>query len=62
MKSLSNYQWYFSQNQNKKNFNLYGNTKDPKKLEQSQEGINEVAHYRKQHMEVAQKTKDRVTT
>ena len=30
MQSLSNYQWHFSQNQNKKKFfNLYRNTKDP---------------------------------
>ena len=29
MKFLSNYQWYFSQKQNKKFHNLYGNTKDP---------------------------------
>ena len=27
--SLSNCQWYFSQNQNKKFKNLYGNTKEP---------------------------------
>jgi len=31
MQSLSNYQWYFSQNQNKKFHNSYGNTKDPEK-------------------------------
>ena len=30
MQSLSNYQWHFSQNHNKKFYNLYGNTKDPK--------------------------------
>ena len=29
MQSLSNYQWHFSQNQNKKFYNLYRNTKDP---------------------------------
>ena len=29
MQSLSNYQWHFSQNWNKKFLNLYGNTKDP---------------------------------
>ena len=28
MQSLSNYQWHFSQNQNKKFHSLYGNTKD----------------------------------
>ena len=27
MQSLSNYQWHFSQNQNKKFHNSYGNTK-----------------------------------
>ena len=31
MQSLSNYQWYFSQNQNEKFHNSYGNTKDPEK-------------------------------
>ena len=30
MQSLSNYKWHFSQNQNKKFHNSYGNTKDPK--------------------------------
>ena len=30
MQSLSNYQWHFSQNENKTLHNLYGNTKDPK--------------------------------
>ena len=30
MKSLSNYQWHFSQNNIKKFHNSYGNTKDPK--------------------------------
>ena len=30
MQSLSNYQWHFSQNQNKKFHNSYGNTKYPK--------------------------------
>ena len=34
-KSLSNYQWHFSQNQNKKFHNLYGNTKDPEQPKQS---------------------------
>ena len=29
MQSLSKFQWHFSQNENKKIFNLYGNTKDP---------------------------------
>ena len=29
MQYLSNYQWNFSQNQNTKFHNLYGNTKDP---------------------------------
>ena len=29
MQSLPNYQWHFSQNQGKKCFKLYGNTKDP---------------------------------
>ena len=29
MRSLSNYQWHFSQNQNKKFHNSYRNTKDP---------------------------------
>ena len=32
---LSSYQWHFSQNQNKKNHNFYGNTKDPEKPKQS---------------------------
>ena len=27
---LSNYEWHFSQNENRKFYNLYGNTKDPK--------------------------------
>ena len=30
LQSLSNYQWHFSQNLNKKNLNSYGNTKDLK--------------------------------
>ena len=34
---LSSYQWHFSQNQNKKNHNFYGNTKDPEKPKQSWE-------------------------
>ena len=29
MQSLSNYQWYFSQNQKKRIQNLYGNKRDP---------------------------------
>ena len=29
MQSLSNHQWHFSQNWNKKFHSLYGNTKDP---------------------------------
>ena len=29
MQSLSNYEWHFSQNENKKFQNLYGDTKDP---------------------------------
>ena len=29
MQSLANYQWHYSQNQNKKFYNLYGSTKDP---------------------------------
>ena len=29
MQSLSNYQWHFTQNQNKKSDNTYGNTEDP---------------------------------
>ena len=29
VQSLSNYQWHFSQNENKKFYNLCGNTKDP---------------------------------
>ena len=29
MPSLSNYQWHFSKNWNKKFHNSYGNTKDP---------------------------------
>ena len=28
MKSLSNYQWHFSQNSNKKLYNVYGDTKE----------------------------------
>ena len=32
-----NYQWYFSQSWNKKIYNLYGNTKDPKQPKQSWE-------------------------
>ena len=35
MKSLSNYQWHSSQNQNKKFYSLYGNTKDPEQPKQS---------------------------
>ena len=34
---LSNYQWHFSQNLNKKIDNSYGNTKDPKQTKQSWE-------------------------
>ena len=30
VQSLSNYQWHSSQNYNKKFYNSYGNTKDPK--------------------------------
>ena len=30
IQSLSNYQWHFSENYNKKILNLYGNIKDPK--------------------------------
>ena len=30
MQSLSNHQWYFPQNWNKKFYNFYGNTKDSK--------------------------------
>ena len=37
MQALSNYQWQFSQNQDKKFYNLYGNTKDPKLQKQSWE-------------------------
>ena len=37
MRSLSNYQWHFSQNQNKKFHNSYGNTKDPEQPKQSRE-------------------------
>ena len=35
MLSLSNYQWLFAQNQNKKIHNSYGNTKDPEQPKQS---------------------------
>ena len=34
MQSLSNYQWHFSQKQNKKSQNLYGNTEDPEQPKQ----------------------------
>ena len=37
MQSLSNYQWHYSQNQNKKLHNSYGNTKNPKQPKQSLE-------------------------
>ena len=33
--SLTNYQWHFSQNQNKKFYNLCGNTKDPEQQKQA---------------------------
>ena len=35
MQSLSNYQGHFSQNHNKKFYNLYGNTKDHEKPKKS---------------------------
>ena len=35
MRSPSNYQWHFSQNQNKKFHNSYENTKDPEQPKQS---------------------------
>ena len=37
MQSLSNSQWYFSQNQIKKSHNLYGNTEDPEQPKQTWE-------------------------
>ena len=37
VQSLLNHQWHFSQNQNKKFHNSYGNTKDPEKPKDSRE-------------------------
>ena len=34
IQSLSNYQWHSTQNQNKKSYNSYGNTKDPEQPKQ----------------------------
>ena len=38
VQSLSNYQWHFSQNQDKKFHNSYGNTKDPKAVLREKNG------------------------